>query len=216
VHSIFKDKTDLIETVVKNTDTVLDVGFYGQGVNIDDDNWVHNLLLNRAHRIYGIDLDYDESRVVDKERYKRASAEDFAFDVRFDVIFAGDVIEHLSNPGLFLDCCRANLKEDGRLIITTPNCFNLFNIAEKIGKKEPTVNHDHTFYFNNKTLRQLLKKNGWETFHVDHLYSLDVTFKESIVKKILNVVYFCVSKLTTKYIETLVVTARPIGDTTSR
>jgi 2-polyprenyl-3-methyl-5-hydroxy-6-metoxy-1,4-benzoquinol methylase len=215
VNKIFKNKAKLIETLIKSTDVVLDIGFLGQGVNVKDDNWVHNLLRKQAHLVYGIDLDYDESLITDENKYKKGSAEDFSFNERFDVIFAGDVIEHLSNPGLFLNCCKLHLKKNGRLLITTPNCFNLFNMAEKIGKREPTVNHDHTFYFNSKTLLQLLTKNEWQTLDVDYLYTLEVSFKESLAKKTLNVIYFFLAKFTTKYLETIVFTARPKDPTTT-
>jgi len=93
------------------------------------------------------------------------------------------------------------------LIITTPNCFNLFNLAEKISKNEPTVNYDHTCYFNSKTLSKLLEKNGWKVEKIDYLYTLDVNFKESWKKIFLNYLYSFLSKFTSKYIETLVIVA---------
>ena len=124
-------------------------------------------------------------------------------------VFAGDVIEHLSNPGLFLDACKNNLKPGGRVIITTPNCFNLFNLAEKITKYEPTVNSDHTFYFNTKTLKKLLEKNGWKISDASYLYTLDLKHKESWKKKILNIIYKIFSLFTNKFIETMVVIAEP-------
>ena len=132
----------------------------------------------------------------------------FDFENKFDVILAADVIEHLSNPGMFLRSCARNLKPDGRLIITTPNCFNLFNIAEKFSKDEPTVNKDHTCYFNYKTLKYLLEKNDFTAEGPSFLYSLDIDFKESIKKKILNFIYYIFSKFTPKFIETVVVCAK--------
>ncbi|MDD4332939.1 MAG: class I SAM-dependent methyltransferase [Patescibacteria group bacterium] len=205
---IFQNKQELIDTLVGPDDVVLDVGFWGQGLTIDKKNWVHSLLLKRARKVYGIDLYFDLNKLANKENYSRQNAENFGFSFGFDVIFAGDLIEHLSNPGLFLDSCRKNLKDNGKLIITTPNCFGLFNLAEKISKYEPTVNSDHTCYFNLKTIKQLLKKNNFEVSEYYYLYSLGLDYKESWKKKILNLFYYFFSKFTSKFIDTLVIVAR--------
>ncbi len=205
---IFKNKKDLIEKLIRPTDVVLDVGFWGQGITTDDSNWVHSLLKRQAKDVYGIDLDYDTQIIVDSSHYKKQTAEDFDFGKKFDVIFAGDLIEHLSNPGLFLSCATKNLKPGGKLIITTPNTFNLFNLAEKISKEEPTVNRDHTCYFNSKTLRVLLKKNKWDISEVAYLYTLGLKHKESWKKQILNIFYYIASLFTVKYVETLVIVAQ--------
>ena len=129
---IYKNKTEFIKGNIKNTDVVLDVGFWGQAIQIDDDNWVHKILKDKAKEVYGLDLDYDET--LFKDNYLKANAEDFDFDVKFDVIFASDLIEHLSNPGLFLNACKRNLKPNGRIIVTTPNTYNLFNLFSKISR----------------------------------------------------------------------------------
>jgi len=48
-------------------------------------------------------------------------------DKLFDVIYAGEVIEHLYNPDKFLQECNRILKDDGFIIITTPNLCNWYN-----------------------------------------------------------------------------------------
>jgi 2-polyprenyl-3-methyl-5-hydroxy-6-metoxy-1,4-benzoquinol methylase len=71
----------------------------------------------------------------------------------FDVAVAGDVIEHVSNQGLFLDNIRRHLKPAGQLILTTPNA------------KWPTVflrpNATHVLWHDAFTLRQLLGRHGF-------------------------------------------------------
>lgn len=44
---------------------------------------------------------------------------------KFDVIVAGDIIEHLSNPGLMLDGVRSLIGENGLFVVSTPNSFGL-------------------------------------------------------------------------------------------
>lgn len=205
---IYKSKEKLIKSLVTKNDTVLDVGFWGQGLKIESSNWTHRFLIEQAREVYGLDTDYDPEKIKNIERYKKGNAENFTFDIKFDVIFAGDLIEHLSNPGLFLQSCANNLKEGGRIIITTPSCFNLFNLAEKLTKEEPTVNSDHACYFNCKTLQTLLRKNYFRVVETIFLYSLGMNYKESYKKKILNLIYFILSKFTAKFMETLVVVAQ--------
>jgi len=175
------------------------------------DDWPHRLLKNKAKDVYGIDLeiDYEKIPTVDRGKYFVAAAEDFDLDIQFDVVFAGDLIEHVVNPGLFLDNAKKHLNEDGRLILTTPNTFNLFLLAGKITRPEPPINPDHTFYFNRRTLAVLLDKCGWEVEQFGFMYTLDYGLKESLKKKFLNGIYKVCSFFTPKYYETLVVVARP-------
>jgi len=206
---IYPNKKSLIESLITREDDVLDVGFWGQGVTINDPNWVHSLLKARAHDVYGIDPIFDEVHMLPKDHYQKVGAEQADFGKSFEVVFAGDVIEHLSNPGLFLDASKKLLSAEGRLIITTPNCFNLFNMIEKLKKEEPTVNRDHVAYYNKKTIRVLLERAGFEIKEVAYLYTLENSFKESFTKKIQNVLYRLLSAVTPKFIETLVIIAVP-------
>lgn len=209
--AVYHNKKELIEKTISPGTSVLDVGFWGQGTSVDSPNWVHRLLKERKADVWGIDIEYDEKQLQgDVSHYRKASAESFSLPEKFDTIFAGDIIEHLSNPGLFLDASKQHLKSSGKLVLTTPNAFNLFNIVEKFTKDEPTVNSDHTFYFNKKTLLKLLEKNGWEADEVNYLYSLELTHTESLKKKFLNFWYALFSKFTQKFIETLVVVAKPL------
>ena len=43
------------------------------------------------------------------------------FEKSFDLITAGDIVEHIGNLDGFFNSCFSNLKEDGSLLITTPN-----------------------------------------------------------------------------------------------
>lgn len=205
--NFYKNKLDYINDNIKENDAVLDIGFWGQGVKMDNENWPHRLIKDKSKIVYGLDLDFDE-KLFDSNFYKKANAKNFQFDVKFDVIFAGDLIEHLSNPGLFLESCKKNLKPDGKILITTPNCFNLFNFSSKITRREPLSNSDHTCYFNITTLEQLLNKSGLVVSDYSFLYDLGVKFKPSIKKRFLDIIYLILSKFTNKYLETLVVEAK--------
>lgn len=205
---VYKDKRELLHALIKRKDRVLDVGFLGQGVKDDSPHWPHRIIKELTDDVWGIDLELTDQYQGDGHYFK-ASAEEFRLGTKFNVIFAGDLIEHLSNPGLFLACCKKHLKPDGILILVTPNTFNLFNMAEKLTKFEPTINSDHTAYHNCKTLNRLLGKNGMRTIQVAYLLnSTGYTHKESWKKKFLNAAYWFASKFTEKFMEGLVVVAR--------
>lgn len=205
---IYKNKRELVENLMRIGDTVLDVGFWGQGVDPNNPEWLHNIIKNKVKEVYGLDLEISDEFLKDGVHYKKVAAENADFPVKFDIIFAGDLIEHLTNPGLFLDACKKMLKEGGLLIMTTPNTFNLFNLVEKFTKYDPTVNPDHTFYFNRKVIKVLLQKCGWEVDSFHGVYKLDTKFEESTRKRILNYIYSFLAKYTDKFIETMVVVAK--------
>lgn len=211
MHTIFVTKEDLIRRSISKDDVVLDVGFWGQGVTTNDAHWPHRIIHECAQDVYGLDLVYDEALVpfFKPDHYFKCSAESFILGKKFDVIFAGDLIEHLSNPGLFLASCKEHLAPGGRLVIVTPNCYNLFDMAGKITRFEPVVNHDHTCYFNVKTLRQLLAKNGWEIASPGFLYAFGTPHRQSIKKRVLNGIYHILGLFTPKYFETMAVIATP-------
>lgn len=75
----------------------------------------------------------------------------------FDVVIGGDIIEHLSNPGLFLEGILPRLRHDGRLILTTPNPFGLPRMARFFFGRF-RENDQHTASFNANNLVNLLSR----------------------------------------------------------
>jgi 2-polyprenyl-3-methyl-5-hydroxy-6-metoxy-1,4-benzoquinol methylase len=80
---------------------------------------------------------------------------------RFDLILAGEIIEHLLNPGLFLSSARGLLKPDtGRMVITTPNHFGTRRLVHMLRGREKNHPH-HTCYYSYHTLQTTLKQCGY-------------------------------------------------------
>lgn len=204
----FHTKSDFARQYISSTDRVLDIGFIGQGKMFDDPTSAHQHLKSWSQEVFGLDIQDSEVYRQDPAHYKKMSAEQFQWDgKKFDVIFAGDLIEHLPNPGLFLDACRAHLAVRGRLLFTTPNTFNIYNLMGKLTRREPVTNRDHVCYFNETTLRTLLKKCGWNVRSIDSIYTLNIKYKESFQKKVLNTLYRISMIWTDKYAETLGIVA---------
>jgi len=140
--------------------SVLDIGA-GSGVNRPD--WMHAMIAGVAADATGIELD---DQLASRARAKgfnivTGDAQHMDLGRDFDVIFAGEVIEHLSCPGAFLDGARRHLAQNGILVLTTPNVFAVSNFVYRIGG-QPRVNTGHTCWFDEVTLRQLLHRHGFE------------------------------------------------------
>ena len=80
-----------------------------------------------------------------------------------DVVVAGEVMEHLDDPGSFLDGMHHLVAPGGVLVVTTPNASGLVNSLALLGNFE--VNHpDHVVMFTCRTLDSMLERHGWEPF----------------------------------------------------
>jgi 2-polyprenyl-3-methyl-5-hydroxy-6-metoxy-1,4-benzoquinol methylase len=79
----------------------------------------------------------------------------------FDFVHASHVIEHLNDPGLFLEESRRVLKDSGRLIVTTPNSDGFQ--AGIFGPRWRSAINDHLYLFSYSTLTRLLEKKGFRT-----------------------------------------------------
>ncbi|MCM8768927.1 MAG: class I SAM-dependent methyltransferase [Candidatus Omnitrophica bacterium] len=79
---------------------------------------------------------------------------------KFDVVTLFDVIEHLSNPLAGLVKCRSFLKENGYIIVGTPDlaeAWKLKDISRWVEWKPP----EHLIYFSLSTLTNLAEKSGF-------------------------------------------------------
>lgn len=78
----------------------------------------------------------------------------------YDIVVAGDIIEHLSNPGLMLEGIHGRLHRNGKLVVSTPNAFG---IASWIRVLRGTFKEgdQHVICFNPITLKQLLERHGY-------------------------------------------------------
>ncbi len=78
----------------------------------------------------------------------------------FDLVHASQLIEHLNEPGLFLDEARRILAPGGSLILATPNADGFQ--AHCFGSGWRSAINDHLYLFSLNTLRALLQAHGFE------------------------------------------------------
>lgn len=164
--STYLDRFDSIRPFIAER-SVLDLGA-GSGHNRTD--WMHALIKEHASEAVGIDM---SDEFVERARERGADlilgdAESIRLGRTFDVVFAGELIEHLSCFTGFLATAREHLDEGGQLVLTTPNAFAISNFVYRFGGSA-RVHHEHTCWFCADTLSQLLERHGFRVTTVGYL-----------------------------------------------
>jgi SAM-dependent methyltransferase len=132
---------------------------------------LHLRLGGVARELWGLDSDPEGLRALEAHGVSnlvRGDAEDLAscsLDRTFEIVIAGEILEHLSNPGLFLRGVRRYLAPGGRLVLTTINAYCGFRFAQYFfrgrgGAAEP-VHPDHVAYYSYRTLTHLLARERY-------------------------------------------------------
>lgn len=85
---------------------------------------------------------------------------DLPLSQKYDIVLAGDIIEHLSNAGRMLDGVRSLLNDNGELILTTPNAFGLPNYMRFILNRF-REGQEHVMAFNIQNMYNLLTRHGF-------------------------------------------------------
>jgi hypothetical protein len=130
---------------------------------------LHLALLPVCASLTGVDLDLSargllppdsdahdirEADVCDQEELGLAIA-----GRTYDVVLAGELLEHLPNPGLCLDAVGAMLPT-ATLIVTVPNALGR-DVARRARRGVETVHEDHVCWYSPRTIITLLEKCGW-------------------------------------------------------
>ena len=147
--------------------TVLDVG---AGSGIDRPDWMHAAVASVATQAVGIELD---EKLAARARARgfdvmTGDAEQLDIGRTFETVWAGELIEHLSCAGGFLDGARRHLDPHGRLVLTTPNAFAISNFVYRVGGR-PRINKGHTCWYDETTITQLLQRHGYEVLELAYL-----------------------------------------------
>jgi 2-polyprenyl-3-methyl-5-hydroxy-6-metoxy-1,4-benzoquinol methylase len=123
---------------------------------------------------YGIDLapEYGDLLCSQGHHYHCGFFEEVSYDVKFDVITAFEVLEHVKHPGRVLEHAWGSLESDGLIILEVPN----FKYHLVKGKVEKTLlfrlisgedvwglmPHVHLNFFTPRTLGLFLKDHGFK------------------------------------------------------
>lgn len=126
--------------------------------------WVHKAVAAVAKSVVGFDLHEEGVRTLQARGFHVVSGDAECFDLgrTFDVIVAGDIIEHLGDLNGFLKSCRRHLRPDGRLLVSTPNPWYWRNTFKAAMHTEVYNNPEHVCWICPRTLRQLVARHGMQ------------------------------------------------------
>ena len=177
-----RNRLDFILSHTSPTDRVLHIGCCGDEWQFDR-AWRKGSALHQAlerhvgsKRLVGVDINRKRLGQMKRMGYAVVYANAENLDgvqelrrYRADVIVAGELIEHLTLPGRFLDTVGQCLALNGKLILTTPNAFGFWFwlLHGMMGKRE--VWPEHTCYLTHSTLTNLLARHRWEVAPICHL-----------------------------------------------
>lgn len=120
-----------------------------------------NYLARCDMSVMGIDL----PKVIEKwrhlYRFPTASCDAHALpfhDGSFNTVYAGELLEHLLYPDIFIEEARRVLKNEGRLIISTPD-----------GEEASKVHKDHCNWTDAEKLERELAKHKYTPVHMERI-----------------------------------------------
>lgn len=143
---------------------VLDLGCASRYGSPD---WLHGLIAEEPFELVGLDIDTDKLASIRQAGFdvREGDVRNFDLGQQFDTVFAGELIEHLDDIRGFLSSVRRHLAPSGRLVMTTPNPFYVGNFIYRLGG-HATVHPQHTCWFCEDTMRQVLRVNGFEAAEI--------------------------------------------------
>jgi len=165
---------------------VLDLGCRDETalVKCGTPQWLHGEIVKVAKEVVGVDLSPD---IPPEGMSTGPTSQILQGDVNhlesvvggraFDVIVAGELLEHLTDPLSFLRQLR-RLYPGRELVLTTPNATALSNVILALGSRESN-HHDHLAIFSVKTLNTLCLRaefQDWE-FVPYHVYFTEMLFR---------------------------------------
>jgi SAM-dependent methyltransferase len=141
---------------------VLDIGVVSHSASyFEDEGWRHRRIRNVASYCVGIDILEPLVNELNKRGFDVRCVDatsDADIGDRFEIVFLGDVIEHVDNPVALLRFAGRHLAPDGRILVSTPNPFSRKFYRRFRRHGTPVVNLDHCAWFTPTTALELARR----------------------------------------------------------
>lgn len=195
------DKFELVEKIKKSRPViredfiedqcrgkkVLDLGCIRHSADfaMKDPTWLHRKIKQVATEVVGVDYLPDEVKKINAQGFNVSYGDvtqPLDLTEQFEVIVAGDLIEHLENFGGFFANCKRLLQKDGAIILSTPNPF-YSELNDYVTLKGTfLINPEHTCWIDPQALSQLAERFGMvidEIHYVKNSYKVKGLISET-------------------------------------
>lgn len=166
----------------KKAKSILDIGS-GPGIFL-------KVCKNKGIEAQGVEISeeaVDYAKNVLNVSVTKSTLEEFNPKEKFDLITAWDVIEHITDPNLFLQKVHKILNKNGCFIFSTGDINSI--IAKISGKNWHLFTlPDHMFFYSKKSIKAILENNGFRVVKITYpfsWYSLSYLI-ERFLKKVLK------------------------------
>jgi len=128
-----------------------------------------------ASELTGVDLEQRGVQAMQEAGFKNVvvgdveSLGDLGLKGGYDVIVAGELLEHLSSPGRFMEQVAEVMSSFTVLVLTVPNAFSLKRFLRVLTGLE-LVNKNHVCYYSPATVCELCRRFGLKVN--DYFYCL--------------------------------------------
>lgn len=179
----------ILDLIKKNGPKVLDIGFVEHSLDlVATEQWFHRKIRGISGiEVHGMDiLDKQVKNISNQLKFDNlwvgdaTNCQNIVAGGNFDLIHAGDIIEHLSNLDGFFEFLRANLKDSGIVLLTTPNPCALQRIFKFYKHESIMANWEHVSWITPTNLNELCRRHKF-IFDASY-YSVHNKWKSLILK----------------------------------
>ncbi len=169
---------DLMDYLVRRIGgkRVLDIGVVSHTMDyVTRKGWRHAIVAQQAGYCLGLDILEEPVKKLCELGYNVRVADatsDADLGERFDVVFIGDVVEHVDNPVSLLKFAGRHLAVGGSILVATPNPFSRKFYRRFRREGTSVVNLDHVAWITPSMALEIGRRAGLELAHY-HLVKKD-------------------------------------------
>jgi len=144
-------------------------------MSVENPSWLHAEIARVASSCLGVDFLDRDVEELNARGFDMVAGNVLTDDPpgRFEVVVAGDLIEHLENPGVFLRYVADALTDEGIAIVTTPNALYPAQLWSVLGRGRPEINPEHVALYDPFTFANLVERSP---LRIRELVWLDLTW----------------------------------------
>lgn len=148
----------------------------------------HEVLRRVSDGLYGLDIDAESVKIMSEEMgYENLyvgdveKLDDLDLSETFDLVVAGDLLEHLTRPGAMLDGIKRFLSKDSEVIVSTNNAFGLhYQLKRWLGRYSEQF--EHVCFYSPETLVHLFERHGYSVREIYGAYTEEPYSTMQLVK----------------------------------